>query len=291
MMRTAVVVLIALPWYVSLPHLLAQWRVTQHWVEWEPAGYNRWVVLRDSLVQMFSGNGHFLWNAHRIAEVLALLGFVAAGVLAWKVTPKRPGERSLLMVGLWFAAACVGPWVADVVRGTYIAEYPRYSSTALPAACLLGGIALSRLATPARWLLLLVIIVGWAPSVASIYRNRSRSGQPMADVARHVSAYGRADDLVLVHSIPTGAIGLARYATTPGAFATWVGQLGLRRVPESLVALLKDRRRVFLVKIHTVGEPAPEETWLRENAVLVKEKRLAEAFIYEFTPKNGAVFP
>jgi hypothetical protein len=94
-----------------------------------------------------------------------------------------------------------------------------------------------------------------------------------------------------VHSIPTGAIGLARYATTPGAFATWVGQLGLRRVPESLVALLKDRRRVFLVKIHTVGEPAPEETWLRENAVLVKEKRLAEAFIYEFTPKNGAVFP
>jgi hypothetical protein len=219
--------------------------------------------LRDSLLQMFSGNGHFLWNVHRIAEVFALLGFAVAGILAWKASPKRPGEYLLLMVGLWFAAACMGPWLADAVRGTYIAEYPRYSSAALPAACLLGGIALSRLAIPARGLLLLVIVGGWAPSVASIYRSRSRSGQPMADVARHVSAYGRADDLVLVHSIPTGAIGIARYATTPGAFAPWVGQLGLRRVPESLVALLKDRRRVFLVKIHTVGEPAPDVTWLR----------------------------
>jgi hypothetical protein len=289
--RVTAVALLILPWYAKLPHTLAQWRITQHWVEWRPGGYNRWVVLRDLLMQCFSGNGHYLWNEHRMAEMLALVAFGVAGLLAWKAGRKQPGDALPGMVWLWFAAACVGPLAADAARGTFIAEYPRYSSAALPAACLLGGIALSRLAMPVGGLLMCLIGLGWAPSVASIYRSRSRSGQPMADVARHVSAYGRGDDLVLVHSIPSGAIGLARYATTPAAFATWVGQLGLRHVPESMVALLKDRRRVFLVKVHTVGEPAPEETWLRENAVLVKEKQLAEAFIYEFTPKKAVVFP
>ena len=130
----------------------------------------------------------------------------------------------------------------------------------------------------------------WAPSVANIYRSRSRSGQAMADVAKHISAHGRADDLILVHSIPTGAIGLARYTPGPARFATWVGQLGQRRVPESLLALADGSGRVLLVKVHTVGEPAPEEGWLREHANVVKEKQLGDVFITEFRPKSAERF-
>ena len=56
------------------------------------------------------------------------------------------------------------------------------------------------------------------------------------------------------------------------------------------MTLLKERARVVFVKIHTVGEPAPEEVWLRKNAVLVKEKKLAEGYVSEFRPKNAEHF-
>jgi hypothetical protein len=83
---------------------------------------------------------------------------------------------------------------------------------------------------------------------------------------------------------------LARYCTTPAGFATWIGQLGHRKVPDSLQTLLSGRRRVLLVKVHTVGEPAPEEVWLRENAALVKEQQLAGVFISEFKPRSAETF-
>ena len=288
--RSVAVIAGVMPWYWNFKDTLSQWRITQHWVEWKPEGYSRLIVLRDLFLQYFTGNGHYLWDAHRRAEMLALSVFVAIGFAAlWRWRTKfLQGPRLLPL--LWFAAACLGPFVADVARHTFIAEYPRYSSTALPAACLLGGVLLAGLHSRAAWTCLLLIAIGWAPSVASIYQSRSRSDQPMRDVARHISAYGSADDLVLVHSIPSGVIGVARYVTTPGAFATWIGQLGNRRVPESLPLLLAGRRRVILVKVHTVGEPAPEETWLREHANVVKEKRLAGAYITEFSPREGAHF-
>lgn len=288
--RVAAMAILVLPWYLKFPDTLAQWRITSHWMEIKPSGYVRPLVARDLLVQYFSGYGRYIWEPHRIAELGALIVFTVAGCIALLRWRARFFAGPRLLLWMWFAAAAFGPLVADIIRGTYLASYPRYSSAALPAACLLGGIVLSSVRESVAWLGVFLIGLGWAPSVMSIYRNRSRSSEPMADVARHVSAYGREDDLILVHSIPTGAIGLARYTTSPAAFATWVGQLGQRKVPESLVPLLKDRARVVFVKIHAVGEPAPEEVWLRKNAVVVKEKQLAEAYITEFRPRNAERF-
>jgi 4-amino-4-deoxy-L-arabinose transferase-like glycosyltransferase len=288
--RFAVVGFCVAPWYLQLPDSLSRWRITQDWVTMKPPGYDRILILRDLLAQYFTGYGHYLWTSQRILEMGALSVFaVAAGATFWRWRMQVfAGPK--LMVWLWFLAAALGPLIADAGRGTYVAAYLRYSSAAMPAACLLGGLVLSSWRDLVTWGGIFLIGVCWVPSVAGIYLSRSRSGQQNADVAKHVAEYGGPGDLILVHSIPTGAIGLARYTRTPGAFATWVGQLGQRKVPESLLTLLAGRTHVYLVKIHTVGEPAPEEAWLRENANLVKEKQLGDAFITEFEPRGSERF-
>jgi len=45
-------------------------------------------------------------------------------------------------------------------------------------------------------------------------------------------------------------------------------------VPRSLRELASGRTRIILVKVHEVGEPAPEESWLRSNAVVFDETDL-----------------
>ena len=51
-----------------------------------------------------------------------------------------------------------------------------------------------------------------------------------------------------------------------------MGQLKNRHVPESLEQLAHGRTGIVFVKVHDVGEPAPEETWLRNNSALLNEK-------------------
>ena len=64
-------------------------------------------------------------------------------------------------------------------------------------------------------------------------------------------------DLILVHSIPSGVLGVARYANGPAPIASWVGQLGNRRMPESLGQLAAGRSRILFVKVHQVGAAGP----------------------------------
>ena len=63
--RTVVVGVLLLPWYLQLPELLSQWRITQNWVEWKPAGYDRLRVAHDLLAQSFSGYGHRTFSESR----------------------------------------------------------------------------------------------------------------------------------------------------------------------------------------------------------------------------------
>ena len=51
--------------------------------------------------------------------------------------------------------------------------------------------------------------------------------------------------------------------------ASWVAPLAQRRVPDDLEALLQGRRRVALVQVHHLSQPAPAEPWLRQHARLV----------------------
>ncbi len=99
-----------------------------------------------------------------------------------------------------------------------------------------------------------------------------------------------------MHSIPSCVAGIARYleqdhaSETGVGFASWVGQLGRRQVPQDIEALATGRRRIILITTHEVGEPAPEKSWLEENATLAESKRIQGATLYYFRPRGSTTF-
>jgi hypothetical protein len=195
-----------------------------------------------------------------------------------------------VLLWLWFLAAVAGPSVIDLLQGTYIAAQSRYTLAGLPAAYLLAAVGIGCLGRRIRVIVIILVLFVWVRELVSIYRKDSRSWQPLREVARAVSSNGSPSDLILVHSIPSGVLGVARYANGSAALASWVGQLGMRRMPQSLHALAAGRTRILFVKVHDVGESAPEEDWLRANAVVFHEMRLAGATVVDFRPRDSETF-
>ena len=99
-----------------------------------------------------------------------------------------------------------------------------------------------------------------------------------------------ASDVVVVHSIPSGVLGIARYAEKPIMLFSWVGQLKQRRVPDDIESLLAGGR-IVLIKLHAVGEPAPEEDWLRDHAMVGTPSNLAAAEVLHFDRPHSKDFP
>lgn len=278
-----------LPWYSTLPESLGRWRVTQGWLKMEPAKFDRVRETWSNFSQFFSG-GSILWGYRPRPATAALTLFaVITAAMAWRLRSRMFQGRRLFL-WLWFIAGCATPSMVDLLQGTYAVQQPRFALAGLPAAYLLAAVGLSCLARRTRLAALLLVAFAWAPHLANIYRKPSRNWQPVRDVARELSSSGSSSDLILVHSIPSGVLGVARYASGPPMLASWVGQLGTRRVPESLHALAAGRTRILFVKVHTVGEPAREEKWLRANAVVFQEKRLESASIVDFRPKGSETF-
>ncbi len=278
-----------LPWYARVPESLASWRITKDWLKWQPRGFDRLAASRDLVLQFFSWRNK-LWPDHRTTNIAALIlfGFVAVAMV-WRLRA-QVFSQSRLLLWLLFVATCTGPLVFDLVQHSYTAAYPRYAIAALPAAYLLAGGGLACLGQRTRIIVLVLIVLAWAPNVLSIYGSQSRNWQPIREVSHSVSAHSSSSDLILIHSIPSGVLGIARYADGPAELASWVGQLRTRRVPESIHKLAAGRTRVLFVRVHEVREPAPEEDWLRANAVVSHETRLGSARIIDFQPLHAETF-
>ena len=277
------------PWYINLPRSLAAWRITQDWLKWRPSGFRHLTALRDIVFQFFSGHENHLWMGRRRSSIVALgLFVVIAAVTLWKVR-LRVFERGRFLLILVFVAACAGPLLFDFVQHTYTSAVPRYAIAALPAAYLLAGYAVSCLGGRKGLVMLGCVLVSWSPNLFSLYQNRL-PWAPLREIARSASTNGSPSDLILVHSIPSGVLGIARYVDGPALLASWVGQLGNRRMPGSLEQLAAGRKRVLFIKVHEVGEPAPEEEWLRANAVVFSEARLGFALITDFRPRESTTF-
>lgn len=288
-----VVGLAILPWYLMVPDSLGRWRVTQGWLKSEPARFDRLRATSNDFFQFFSGAsilwGYRLRSASAAAIAALALFAVVAAAMAWRLRLRMFHGRRLFL-WLWFMAACATPSVVDLLEGTYAADYPRYALAGLPAAYLLAAVGFVCLGRRIRAIMLLLILLAWAPNVLSIYRNRSRSWSPIREISHAACANNSPSDLILVHSIPSGVLGIARYAEGPVALASWVGQLGTRQMPESLHKLAAGRTRIVFVKVHEVREPAPEEDWLHTNAVVFSERRLATGRIVDFRPINSKTF-
>ena len=132
-----------------------------------------------------------------------------------------------------------------------------------------------------------LILLTWLPDISSIYRDRS-PWWPMREIAHAASTDSNPSDLIFVHGFSYELLGIARYASGSAPLASWVGPPWSDRQPDSVYRLIAGRTRVVFVR--DVAEPAPEETWLRENGVVTRDIRMGWYRILDFRPINSKTF-
>jgi hypothetical protein len=285
-----VVGLLLLPWYVTAATASSQWRVTQGWLSVQPTDYSRARAIRNQMVQFFCGGGTGFTQFRRWSSFLSLLLFMlVAGAMAWRLR-WRAFEGSRVMLWLWFVIAAATPSLIDLLSGTYFTNNPRYALPALPAAYLLAGIGIACFADRSATIVLVLIVICWGDVIHTMFRQNARSGEPFRAIAQSITADNTPSDLILVHSIPSGVLGIARYSDKSSAIGVWVEQLGQRRVPESIQSLIAGRSRVFFVLAHPLGEPVPEEEWLQARSMVSSDGWRQRIKVVELQPKIGATF-
>ena len=272
-------VLIA-PWYRLVPETLGGWRVTGQWLDGRPA-LGRLLLTPLTLAwSLVVGRGVVVRSVW--ADCLVALVVLALGI-HWL----RRGRAALFAPGrdlLWLVAvaACVGPGAFDLLRDSSTSLIVRYAIAGLPAVLLLLALALSELAASSAVVATTLLVLGWLPAYGYLARPHSRGWEPYRAVAAEAATWADAGGLVLVHSIPSGVLGVARYLPADVPMAAWVGELGRRRIPADIEALTTGRARVAFIRIHEAEEPAPEQDWLRAHATLRRERALEGAHILYF---------
>jgi hypothetical protein len=268
----AMVGVLILPWYAQVPASLAGWRVTGRWLD-TPLGPAQlaYGVLRlgGSLV-----NGYGVWRGMKLTMVVQ-----AALILVLLLALARHGVRALgsrerRLALFWLAASVVGPVVLDALRATATSRIERYALPGLPAAMLVFALALDHVFRPAGAVVLIGTLIAWLPGLREVARTPPRYWEPFPVIAEHLDGWTEPDDLVIVSSIPSGVLGVARYVDPRTPIASWVVALGERRMPADAEMLTADRCRVALVRAHDLGERAPIEAWLRERAETTRELTL-----------------
>jgi hypothetical protein len=287
----AVTVAAVLPWYVEVPASLARWRVSGHWLDGDLA-WPRALAQPFVLAWGLLGGANNL-GGWRPAESVTGGLFLLLGIwLAWRGSGRRLFASRRLLLWAWVAAACCGPLAFDVLRHTTTVNVPRYALAALPAVVLLAALAMSRLPPKIHLAFLSAIQLAWIPGGWANLSTVPRPWEPYRTLDADLDAWARPGDLVLIHSLPSGVIGVARYLKRDIPLASWVAQLGTRDMPDDLEHLLDGRRGVALVKIHYAGAAAPAEAWLRTHARLLGQTgfRSSSAEILYFAPSGGDTF-
>jgi hypothetical protein len=287
-----ITLLAVLPWYLEVPASLARWRLTGGWLDGEvhfPQALGRPLTLAGSLLS----GGSFLGGWRRADR---LVGGLFLALAIWMACigsiPRMFSDRRSLL-WTWVAAACTGPLIFDLLRHTTTTEVPRYALPGLPAAMLLAAIAMSQLPPRIHLAFLGIVLLAWLPGTrATVVATAPRPWEPYPELAARLESWARPGDVVLIRSVPSGVVGVARYLKRDIPLASWVTQLGTRDVPADLERLLRDHHRVAVATIHDLGAPSPLEPWLRAHArPLGRETfRSSRAEVLYFGPANGEAF-
>lgn len=278
-----------IPWYINLPGSMARWRITKDWLKFPPPDYGLLDALRRMVYMFFAGWDKRLWLGYRWSNIIPVLLFgVIAGLMLWKMR-SRVLVHGRLLVALLFLAGCAGPFAFDLVQHTYTIAWPRYAISALPAAYLLAASGLACLPRRTSAVLLALVVLAWVPNLLGLNRTRFWWAPPRT-IAQTASRNRSASDLILIHSIPSGFINIARYVQGPAPLASWIEQLGNRRVPDSLHSLARGRTSVVFVKVHEAGSPDPEVDWLRANTTVSRQTRVGLVNIIDFGPRGSKTF-
>ena len=286
----AIAGLILFPWYFAAAEHLGEWRVTAGWLELRPTRFRQLHATRNQLLQFFAPGQAGLWRDDRWSSLAAIVIFMTiAAAAAWRWRLRLfSGPRLLLW--LWLLVAWIIPTCIDLTRHTYLSNNARYALGALPPAYLLAAIGIACFRAKIRIGVLVAIVVAWAGSIASIYQQEARAREPFRRIAQFVSSEATPSDVVVVHSIPSGVLGIARYASASLNVASWVQQLGERQIPDSILALGHGYSRIHYVKVHQLSEPAPEEQWLRTNARAARESHFGLGMVIDFHPLEAKTF-
>jgi hypothetical protein len=273
---TAALLLVAaaaatVPWYIKVPVALGRWRVTGAWLA-EPLRWPETATRPFELAWSLLAGGS-LWGGSPLVDG----GLAVAYLLLAVWTVRRGRLRDLfttdrLLLWGWLAAAVLGPFVFDLIRHSGASRVPRYVLSGLPAAMILVAIGIEPLRPRVRAAFAGLVLVAWTAGLWPIVARPDRPGAVYRAIAAELEGWAGPADLVLVHSVPSGVIGLSRYLARDLPTASWIEPLGLRRVPQDLERLLEGRARVALIQVHHLGRPSPAEPWLREHARLVGHK-------------------
>jgi len=280
---------LAFPWYINLPDSLARWRVTKDWLKWRPTDFGWFDSLARMVAMFFTGHEKRLWLATRAGNLAPLIVFaVIAAPMVWRMRRRVLAGGRLLLV-LIFAAACAGPFAFDFFQGTYTVAWPRYAIAGLPAVYLLAASGLTCFRRRTSMIVLTLLVLAWVPNFVGLQRTRFWWA-PIEEISSSLWRNSSPSDLILIHSIPSGAISLARYAPGPAEMASWIQQLGNRHMPGSLNSLVKGRTRVVFIKVHEAGSDTPELDWLRAHATVSRVTPIGLCKIVEFRPSNSKTF-
>jgi hypothetical protein len=158
---------------------------------------------------------------------------------------------------------------------------------------LLAAIALSQLPPAAHLAVLSAVLIAWAPGAWATAASRvSRPWEPYPELAARLESWARPGDLVLVRSIPSGVVGVARYLDRDLPISSWVTQLGTREAPADLERALRGRGRVAVATIHALGAADSVLPWLQAHARPLGHDtfRSSSAEVWYFGPADGAIF-
>ncbi len=291
-LATTLTSLLAAPWYLRLPESLAAWRITAGWLDGTLSALE--ILGAPALLAWSFVGGYGTWGGSKLAD--ALLALLFAALLAYNL---RRGARRLLapsrqLVLAWALASCLGPLAFDLWQGTKASLMARYALPGLPAGILLAALLVARLPRRLAPVALALLLLAWIPGWRGVFSAQARPSQPFPEIARRLDAWGAGSELVIVHSIPSGVLGVSRYVDPQTPIASWVPQLGTRRAPDDLHEWLTGRCRAALVKIHDLGEPSPAEAWLAANAKLERRDAIVrgtEILYFALAGTNGVKCP
>lgn len=276
----AACVLVA-PWYVGVPSELAAWRITKGWLELRPGQFSAVTAqlgLLWSYVAPSSGWGYATVHLEKLF-LLLILAMIVAAIFVERRRLLRPEWQ---FAWLWLLAANLGLLVFDIAFHTYVRAVPRYAIAGLPAACIALAWLIASLPGRVSVAAAAVVLVAWLPVYNAVRTGEVRGTEPGRDVAAAVNALADTSDIVILHSIPSGALAVARYLRPDLPVAVWVQQLGVRTVPGSVDSLVAGRRRAFVLSIHAVGAPMPEARYLAERGTIELDRRIGGARLLEF---------
>lgn len=201
-------VCLLLPWYVHVPTIQGEWRVGTSWQYIRlPPGEELDLALRH-LAGLFAGVG-FRQGWGPIAPYIDyVLQFIVA--VAFAISASRILRDRILMLLCTIPVATVAMlFAADLTRGMSLLKTERYVIAALPAALAALACAVLHLRQTVRYAVLLLVILVWSSKIAPMATGQVRPNEPYNDLAAAIDRL--TPDLVILNSIPSGVLGLARY--------------------------------------------------------------------------------